>query len=179
MIDKNIIEKLYLLYSERVYRTSYYLVRDSRIAEDIVHDTFVKAALTLNSVRDFNKIESWLCRIAANETYTLLRKMKKVDVSAVARVITERLEDNPEASYLVRETSEEVQNALNQLNPHDSLMVTLHYYEDVQLKEIAYIMNVPLGTVKSRLYRIRRKLLNLLRENGGTTHGKPFRQMYP
>ena len=176
MIDKELIEKLYLQHSQRVYRASFYIVRDPHLAEEIVHDTFVKAAMNLNTIQDLNKIEGWLCRIAANETYSVLRKLKKTQTLLYSDLLNQNTENDPAISFTEQETHDEVRRALNKLEPDDLLLVTLYYYEEITFKDISDILDIPIGTVKSRMFRIKRKIQSSLR---GEIRGKTLRQIYP
>ncbi|MBS3902120.1 MAG: RNA polymerase sigma factor [Dethiobacter sp.] len=162
MKHKKKIEQLYLQFSKRIFQKVYYIVKDKYLAEEIVHDTFIKAALNLDSVRDFDKIEWWLSRIAANQAYYMLRKTKLTELPISEEVKNDAVDEDLTSNIIKLETKHEIQQALSALPPDDLLLITLHYYDQLPLKDIANIFETPVGTIKSRLFRIRRKLQKTL-----------------
>ena len=136
---------------EKYYRLAYSYVHNEADALDIVQEAAYKAILKSDSLKEPQYVETWVYRIVVNEACSLLRSRKE---NADVEEVQVSSEDTYETIDLRR--------AIEQLEPKDRAIVILRYFEDRQLDEIAKIMDENLSTVKSRLYRVMKKLrLNL------------------
>ena len=134
---------------EKYYRLAYSYVHNEADALDIVQEAAYKAIL--KSDHDPQYVETWVYRIVVNEACSFLRNRKE---SADVEEIQAASEDIYENIDLKR--------AIENLDPKDRAIVVLRFFEDRQLEEIAKILDENLNTVKSRLYRVMKKLrLNL------------------
>lgn len=136
---------------EKYYRLAYSYVHNEADALDIVQEAAYKAILKSDSLKEPQYVETWVYRIVVNEACSFLRSRKEstdLDEIQVAK------EDTYENIDLKR--------AIENLDPKDRAIVVLRFFEDRQLEEIAKILDENLSTVKSRLYRVMKKLrLNL------------------
>jgi RNA polymerase sigma-70 factor (ECF subfamily) len=179
----NSIEKLYVQYSKRIYGSVFLIVKDRSLAEELVHDTFLQAMDKIDTVRDFSKIESWLLRIAINKTYNFLRARKKI--SAFPLAVAEEADDsnaNDPVKFLTdEETCAEIRRAIGLLQPDMAALIILYYFDNMTFQEIASLLDIPSGTVKTRIYRARQTLKKFLLQNTREVRcdGKPVRQVYP
>ena len=136
---------------EKYYRLAYSYVHNKADALDIVQEAAYKAILKSDSLQKIEYVETWVYRIVVNEACSLLRSRKE---SADVEEVQVSSEDTYENIDLRR--------AIEQLEPKDRAIVILRFFEDRQLDEIAKILDENLSTVKSRLYRVMKKLrLNL------------------
>lgn len=136
---------------EKYYRLAYSYVHNEADALDIVQEAAYKAILKSDSLQKIEYVETWVYRIVVNEACSLLRSRKEnADVEEV-QVSSEDTYENID-----------LRRAIEQLEPKDRAIVILRFFEDRQLDEIAKILDENLSTVKSRLYRVMKKLrLNL------------------
>ena len=136
---------------EKYYRLAYSYVHNEADALDIVQEAAYKAILKSESLKEPQYVETWVYRIVINEACSFLRSRKE---SANVEEIQAASEDIYENIDLKR--------AIENLDPKDRAIVVLRFFEDRQLEEIAKILDENLSTVKSRLYRVMKKLrLNL------------------
>ena len=148
---EQIVEKLLVENYEQYYRLAYSYVHNEADALDIVQEAAYKAILKSDSLQKTEYVETWVYRIVVNEACSLLRSRKE---SADVEDVQVSSEDTYEDIDLRR--------AIEQLEPKDRAIVILRFFEDRQLDEIAKILDENLSTVKSRLYRVMKKLrLNL------------------
>ena len=170
--DLAAFNQLVLLYQGQAYNIAYRLLGDADAAADATQDAFIKAYQRLHQLRG-GSFRSWLLRIVTNTCYDVLRKR--------SRYPTEPLEpqgEDEESDRLARwqsdaETPEEialrheirrvVQEGLLTLSPEHRTVVVLSDIEGLSYEEIAQVLNVPVGTVKSRLSRARARLRDYLR----------------
>ena len=136
---------------EKYYRLAYSYVHNEADALDIVQEAAYKAILKSDSLQKTEYVETWVYRIVVNEACSMLRSRKEnADV--------EEVQVSSEDTY----ADIDLRRAIEQLEPKDRAIVILRFFEDRQLDEIAKILDENLSTVKSRLYRVMKKLrLNL------------------
>jgi RNA polymerase sigma-70 factor, ECF subfamily len=150
-----------------LYRAARRYTRNSADAEDLVQETIVKAYAGFHRFEDGSNIKAWLFRIMTNTWISSYRTAQR----RVGEVLTADISEvhavgQPSAELAALETmgDDEVRDALQALPEHQRLVV---YYADVEgfrYKEIAEILEMPLGTVMSRLHRGRKNLRALLTE---------------
>lgn len=139
---------------ERYYRLAYSYVKNDADAMDIVQEGAYKAILNSSSVREPAFIPTWIYRIMINEALHYIKKYKKPYVEL--ELVTESSQD----SY----QDFDLQVALENLEEPDKTIVKLRFFEDLQLNQIAEIIDENVNTVKSRLYRSMKKLRILMEE---------------
>lgn len=147
---------LVLRYRKLVLSVAYRLCGDAALAEDIAQDTFVRVWDRLADYKPSGNFRAWLVRIAANLTIDALRKHKPVadieDLSLVAPG------PGPEAAAVSGERAAAVRAALMRLPVQSRAVLVLREYDSLSYQEIADALDIPLGTVKSRLNDARRRL---------------------
>jgi len=135
------------------------ILRNDTDAEDAVSETTCKAFANLNKLRNFESFKPWVMKILVNEAYGIARKRKR----------TEPLDDiSDESGNSDILESLELWNAVKLLNVEFRTVTVLFYYEDMNIKEISKILNLPQGTVNSRLNRSREKLKTILTRKEAT-----------
>lgn len=149
-------ERLVRLYQGEVYRLAFSLVRDAALAEDVTQDAFVRAFRFLPRYRGDSKFSTWLFSIARNCALDELRR------SARRRKTWTEVASQPRLSGGDHTLRIEVREALGKL-PLD-LREPLIFIDmlGASYAEVASTLNVPLGTVKSRVYRARHELARVL-----------------
>jgi RNA polymerase sigma factor (sigma-70 family) len=154
--DTQAFGMLVLRYRKLVIGVAYRICGDAMLAEDIAQEAFVRAWGKLDRYRPQGNFKSWLCRIAANLTIDTLRKHKPaLDIQEVSLVDPG---EGPEAAALQSERVAAVRRALMRLPLHSRAALVLREYQGFSYQEIADTLDIPLGTVKSRLSDARRRL---------------------
>lgn len=135
-------------WEKRVFNYILKLVRNREDALDLCQDAFLKAYQNLKKLDDPSKFAGWLFRIAHNEAYSLLRKRKPED-----GIDTALLDAAPMGGHMQPvETALAVESAMTRLSPEQREAVVLKVYQGFKFEEMAEILDIPLSTVKSRLY---------------------------
>lgn len=149
-----LVQKTLIQNYDKYYRFAYSYVHNEVDAMDVVQEAAYKAILKSDSIKNSEYIDTWICRIIINESYSVIRKNKAVGII-------------PEDFELEHEDSVEnidLANAIKSLNLNEQSVLMLRYFQDRKLDEIAEIMDLNLNTVKSRLYRVMEKLKKILSE---------------
>lgn len=134
---------------QSMYRVAYAMLQNDSDALDAIQESIIKAYISINRLQKSELFKTWLIRILINQCNYLLRQRKKVIPLEVT--MTER-KTRAEPDI---DTQLTVKVALQKLDEQLRIIVVLFYYEDLSIKEIARLSNLPVGTVKSRLNRAR------------------------
>ena len=156
--ERNAFSELVRIHAQGVLNVIYRMCGNMQIAEDAAQETFIQAWLHLLSYRPRTSLRNWLYRIAVNTATDMLRKEKRVLPTAVEDFYLTDPGPGPEALFSQAEQAALVQKAVLSL-PHASRAVlVLREYEGLSYHEIADALDIPVGTVMSRL-NYSRKLL--------------------
>jgi len=158
-------------YQDRLYNAIYRIVGSHEDARDLAQDTFVKAFENLQSFRGTSGLYTWLFRIAVNTSLSHRRKRKWVHASASTTSDGGPAEEawpdpaaaDPADPLLAAEKERIVQQALAALDEEHRIVVVLRDIQHCDYREMAEILEVPPGTVKSRLHRARLMLRDKLK----------------
>jgi RNA polymerase sigma-70 factor (ECF subfamily) len=156
--DRNAFSELVRMYSQGVLNVIYRMSGDMQVAEDAAQETFIQAWLRLSSYRSQGSLRNWLYRIAVNTAIDMLRKEKRILPGAVDEMNLRDAEPGPEALVAKLQRTEAVQAAVLSLPDASRAVLVLREFEDLSYQEIAEALEIPVGTVMSRL-NYARKLL--------------------
>jgi len=173
--DERAAREILARFETPVFSLIYRMVRDRELAEDLAQEAFVR---TLNNLRRYDpsyKFSSWLFKIAYNLTIDHLRKRGLDTVSiqgapdavtaerqAATSIAVESRDERPDELLEARELGVEIESAVGALRPEYRTAIILRHIEGHSYDEIAKIMEVPLGTVKTYIHRARRELKTAL-----------------
>lgn len=146
-------------YRSRLFRVAKGILRNETDAEDAVSETTCKAFANLYKLRSFDSFKPWVIKILVNEAYGIARKRKRTES-------LDDISDESGNSYMFE--SHGLWDAVQHLSAEFRTVTVLFYYEDMSIKEISKILNLPQGTVNSRLNRSREKLKRFLQETEAT-----------
>ncbi|HOM01799.1 MAG TPA: RNA polymerase sigma factor [Acetivibrio sp.] len=141
--DKRAFDKIVQRYHNELYYTALGIVKSGWDALDICQETFLKAFSSLDTLKDVSKFRAWINRILINKCNDNFRKKKQFTVV-----------DFIENEGFIEDSKEEnidLLKALSLLKDETRIILTLRYFQDLSIKEIASIADIPEGTVKSRL----------------------------
>ena len=154
--DKEAFCNLIILNKVAVYRVAKAILNKEEDIEDAVSESILKAYKNIQTLKDEAFFKTWLIRIVINESNNLYKKRFKE--IAVDKDHFKNIKDNDNYKDL------SLYNAINSLDEDLRITTILFYFEDMKYKDIAKILNVKEGTIKSRLSRAKEKLYNILKE---------------
>ena len=166
--DENAVKQLVFLYSDRLLQVATLILKDQYLAEDVVQESLLVAINKIHQLRG-DDLSPWLYRILVNRCR---KEQRKKPWSVVEYLPKNELELVPatgvdvERDVLEKDTDREVMYAIAQLPARYREVVTLYYLEEFSLETIAKVTQEPLGTIKSRLHRARKRLQKILSEGG-------------
>ena len=183
--DKSIIESYFMgktysvnllieKYKNLLYKLCNNLTKNSNDSDDLFQDTWMKAFKNLDKY-DLNKsFETWLYTICIN-TYKDKYNKRKRWINVIKDYFSNeekeddfnkisKEDDSPEISIVRQEESENLKNCLNSLDDIFRIPLILFYFKEISYKEIAEILEIPIGTVKSRINLGKKKMKSLLEE---------------
>lgn len=158
--DEGAFDALFYRYRDGIYRLALAITKDPQAADEIVVDTFARAYRALARLEPDDTLRPWLYRVAINESYDR-RPRGIVPASSLddaAEEVAAGEERSPSALAEREETRRVVLGALETLDEKHRTVVVLHYLSELALAEIALVVGVPVGTVKSRLHYALRRL---------------------
>jgi RNA polymerase sigma-70 factor (ECF subfamily) len=160
--DPLAFELLVVKYQRRIARHIARYVRRAGDVEDLVQDTFIRAYRGLSSFRGASAFYSWLYRIASNVATTALkRESQQIVTEQIAEERAEPFEpgisdgNDPERNVIASQIADAVQRALARLQPDLATALTLYEVEGKSYPEIAQMLGIPVGTVRTRIFRAR------------------------
>jgi len=164
--DLEALGELYERHKAQVYRTALAITRDEGAAEDILQETFLRIYTYADRIDESLPFEPWLYRVTVNLAYSWISRVKRwlnsLQASLDRWVLP--IQRYPEKAAEKHEQWQVLQRAIDSLPPAHRVVIILFYLEELSLKEIAYVVDVPEGTVKSRLYYARESLRKALVE---------------
>jgi RNA polymerase sigma-70 factor (ECF subfamily) len=151
-------------YLERVYRVAYGVVRNSDEAADIAQDTFVRAYRGIGRFDVSKPLFPWLYQIARNLGINRIQRVRNREATLPEFDTLKARDTGPEDRAIAEDESARVRAAVAALPEQHRAVIELNHFQECSYQEIAEILNIPIGTVMSRLYHARRKLREALSE---------------
>ena len=145
---------LYDRHRQLVYRTALAIISDTDSAADLLQDVFLRLHRFARNIDPSRPLEPWLYRMTINLTYDWIKRRNRLPrpLEGVADWLVGTGKNPPYEAVERNDEWHQVQKAIAALPLTQRIVVTLYYLNDLNLKEIADILDVPVGTVKSRLY---------------------------
>lgn len=183
--DMRAFEMLVVKYQRRIERLIARMVRDVDLVPDIAQETFIRAYRAIPQFRGDSAFYTWLYRIAVNTAKKALVELKRDplvseaalgsadDADETSRVENELSDgETPDAVLASKEVANAVNAAIDALSEDLRQAITLREIEGLSYEEIADVMNCPIGTVRSRIFRAREAIAQRLRPLLGTREGE-------
>lgn len=156
-MEKEQFVQLVLEAEPTLFHVAFSILHHEQDCADAVQEAVVKAYEQRNTLKNQTFFKTWLVRIVMNECYQILRKRKRR-----TSMDEKLLKDDRKLSVYVREDYLDLYRAIAALKEKDRICILLFYMEDFTIKQIADTLEVPTGTVKSRLNRAREQLKGML-----------------
>lgn len=154
-------------YSRPVYSLIVQMVSSPEDAEELVQDTFLKAFRSLNGYKRECRFSTWIYRIAYNTAISAIRRKKQEFIYIEEKTIDNVSDEKADELLCPTDDEERIANltrAVDLLHPDEKATITLFYYEEKSIEETAEILKLTPTNVKTKLYRIRKKLYVLMND---------------
>lgn len=152
--DQHAFERLIAKAENKMYRIARTILRQDADCADATQEALFRAWKSLPGLRDKSLFEPWLMRILVRECYRLIGRNKQLE-TFVPEI------HEPQGNW---EFGVDMRRALDRLPVHERMVLMLHYTLDYSIKDVASILKIPAGTVKSRLYRGREHMARIWKE---------------
>jgi len=161
--DRNAFGELVTRYYPGVVRVVYRLCGDTGLAEDMAQEAFLRGWINLTSFHPQSSLRNWLYRIAGNATLDVLRRKTEEPLEEEAAQMYPDPAAGPESALIEKERVALLQHAMHSLPDAARSVLILREYGGLSYQEIASVLDVPVGTVMSRLNYARNRLRELLK----------------
>lgn len=165
--DANAFTILVDRYKDLVFTLAMRMLQNREEAEEVSQDTFLKVYRSLNKFKGDSKFSTWIYKVAYNSCLDQIKKNRKhqnnVEINEFTQYQIKNL-DNAFDVLVEEERKQLIQDCLNFLPSEDSFLLTLYYFEEQSLEEIANIVGLTPNNVKVKLFRSRKKLACILKE---------------
>lgn len=152
-------------YQTLVINTCYGFLHNYQDAQDVAQEVFIEVYRSIEKFRKESKISTWMYRISVNKSLNYIRDNKKRSWFQSLDILFETdlktgnsntLSESPEDIIENKETTEAIQQAIDNLAKNQKIAFTLYKYEDLSYKEISEVMNISLSSVESLLFRAKK-----------------------
>ena len=166
--DSNAFSVLVDRYKDLVFTLSLKMLKNREEAEEVAQDTFIKVFKSLSKFKGDSKFSTWIYKVTYNSCLDRLKKNKKHQLKVAIDEYTEhqvKTIDNALENMVEEERQQAIKGCLELLPPDDSFLLTLYYFEEQSLDEIAKVVGLTANNVKVKLFRSRKKLTSILKAN--------------
>jgi RNA polymerase sigma-70 factor, ECF subfamily len=168
--DPKAFEVLFKKYRDVVHRLVYSIVRDDTLAQDVGQEVFLLVYRHLHKFRQDSAFKTWVYRIAVNEAIRHMSRLKRwqplpeveLESTPTTTMVVSTVGESPERVLIEQEQRNHIAGAIASMKAHHRLILNLFYLEELPVQEIARILEIPEGSVKSRLFYARDALKKVL-----------------
>jgi RNA polymerase sigma-70 factor, ECF subfamily len=161
--DRNAFGELVRRHYQGMVRVVYQMCGDTALAEDATQEAFIRAWVNLPSFQPTAPIRSWLYRIAINAALDVLRKKPEISIEEEQVTMITDQNPGPESALMEKERTAMIQQAMKDLPEASRSVLVLREYGELSYQEISKVLDIPIGTVMSRLNYARNRLREILR----------------
>lgn len=159
--NKEAFERLINSIKIQLYKTGMSILKDDDDVCDAIQETLISIYKNINTIQNKENFKTWSIRILMNKCYDIIRQNRKIID------INEKVEKNQDLYYEIYINESGLERVLNKIDEDLKIVVVLYYYDDIPVSQISEILNIPEGTVKSRLSRARNKIYEILKKEEG------------
>lgn len=160
--ENKVLEELFLLYKEKVFRMALAILGDRFLAEDVVQETFLRVQQHAKSYQFKNSEREWIMTIAHHIAIDILRKRKKEILQEEPEILNQR--EIPDA-VIDCDSDIGFLQLIEPLNELDKQIVSLHLISELKHREIAHILNMSVSAVKKRYERAIKRIAHEMEEH--------------
>lgn len=164
--DKLAMRVLFARHQLKIHRFVLRVVRDETVAEDAVSDTFLDVWRDAGRFSGRSQVTTWLMSIARFKALSALRRRREAGLDDDWAATIEDDADTPEVTSQKLDKGTAIRLCMERLSPEHREVIDLVYYHESSVEEVAEIVGIPEGTVKTRLFHARKKLGELLQAAG-------------
>lgn len=182
--DAKAMEALYKFTYPGAYSLTSHLCANPNDVEDILQESYITAFSRLDTIRDKAAFPAWLKKIVVNTWRAFAKEKSNAYETAVYDVTDEYFEEGMYSESAldaveISENNREIYRLVNELPENQRVCVILFYYEDMKVDEIAETLNIPIGSVKSRLYYGRQQLRSMMEQQGMDSYASALPRKVP
>ena len=150
--DKQAFDELIQIVQRNLYRHIFNITQDRILTDDLFQEVLIIIYKKVRWLRDPRFFRAWMYRIATRESFKILKKKRQYSEEPLEENYEqEKGLSDAESKLIIKETLDSVSSLVSKLSPASRSVISLHYLEDMSLNEIASLIKIPVGTVKSRL----------------------------
>ena len=164
--DRLAMQVLFARHHVRVYRFVLRLVRNEATAEDLISEVFLDVWRQAGKFEGRSAVSTWMLSIARFKALSALRRRPEQELDDKTAEQIEDHSDDPEVALAKKDKAAVLRQALSKLSAEHREVVDLVYYHEKSVEEVAGIVGIPEATVKTRMFYARKKLSELLKEQG-------------
>ena len=163
--DQRALNSAYATHHLRIFHFLLRFMKDRSAAEDVLAEVFIDLWQQAGRFEGRSSLNTWLCAVARNKALSHMRKYPPpVDDAAMSERAD--LSDTPEHGLQKLDKSQKLRACLTKLSPEHSQIIELVYYHDKTVQEVSGILDIPVATVKTRMFYARKRLSDIMREAG-------------
>jgi RNA polymerase sigma-70 factor (ECF subfamily) len=164
--DRLAMQVLFARHHVRVYRFVLRLVRNEATAEDLISEVFLDIWRQAGKFEGRSAVSTWMLSIARFKALSALRRRPEQELDDETAQAIEDHADDPEVALAKKDKGSVLRQCLTRLSEEHREIVDLVYYHEKSVEEVARIVGIPEATVKTRMFYARKKLSELLKEQG-------------
>ena len=164
--DRLAMQVLFARHHVRVYRFVLRLVRNDATAEDLISEVFLDIWRQAGKFEGRSQVSTWMLSIARFKALSVLRKRPEEELDEETAERIEDHADDPETTLAKKDKGAALRQCLSALSAEHREIIDLVYYHEKSVEEAAEIVGIPEATVKTRMFYARKKLSELLKEQG-------------
>ena len=164
--DRLAMKVLFARHHVRVYRFVLRMVRNEATAEDLISEVFLDVWRQAGKFEGRSTVSTWMLSIARFKALSTLRRRNEEELDDETADAIEDLADNPEVALAKKDKGTALRQCLDRLSTEHREIIDLVYYHEKSVEEVAGIVGIPEATVKTRIFYARKKLSELLKEQG-------------
>ena len=159
--DYEALERIINQIKYKLYKTGMAILKNDVDVCDALQETLISIYKNIGKLEKQEYFSTWAIRILINKCNDIMRKNKKI------KDINDKMKIDTINYYDIYEKESILENVLNNIDENLRLITVLYYYDDLSVSKISDTLNIPEGTVKSRLSRARNKIYELIKKDGG------------
>lgn len=161
--DTQAFRFIYELFYKAAFKAAFFIARDPGLAEDAVHEAFLKVPSKIGQLEDPSKLGTWLRRMSSNAARDIVRQRSKSTLfDEAGGIYSDNQLTSPEMALIENEDKLIIMKNIDRLQPDYKIVIQLKYYQEMTIDEISTALGIPVGTVKSRLFSARKEIKKLL-----------------